>query len=204
MATLKSIKQQLHENIHFCNSKLIPFDKVFDEDYLHAKQEQLDIIAEEIDFLQMRLIVDICKPEKVGVYDTRSEDPEYAAIQEKLGLFEERYQQVKDTINNVHTFRKTKYDSWKSEYLRITEEIADYKERITKFEDIERVLAAACVCAKAPRHNLIHLIFLHTQANYLLASAGCKKESVPFTAFRSAYRNGLISKATLNKLVRKN
>jgi hypothetical protein len=197
------MKQQLHDKVHLCNSKLIPFDKVFDEDYLHAKQEQLDIIAEEIDFLQMKLIVDICKPEKATVY-ILSDDPEYALIQEKLVLFEERYQQVKKNIHDIHTFRKTKYDSWKSEYLRITEEIALHKEHLIKFEDIERVLAAACVCAKAPRHNLIHLIFLHTQANYLLAAAGCKKESVPFTAFRSAYRNGLISKLTLNKLVRKN
>jgi hypothetical protein len=201
MATLKSIKQQLHEKIHFCNNKLIPFDKVFDEDYLHAKQEQLEIIAEEIEFLQMRMIVDICKPEKASVL---SEDPEYTVIHEKLMLFEARHQEVKNSIHSIHTFRKTKYDTWKSEYLRITEEIALHKEQLTKFEDIERVLLAACVCAKAPRHNLIHLIFLHTQANYLLASAGCKKESVPFTAFRSAYRNGLISRLTLNKLVRKN
>lgn len=202
MATLMSMKQKLNEKIHSCNSKLIPFDKVFDEDYLHAKQEQLGIIAEEIEFLQMKLIVDICTPEKAGIFMTRSEDPEHAAIQEKLALFETRYQEVQKSIQNIHMFRKTKYDSWKSEYLQITEDIAQYKEQLSKFEDIERALAAACVCAKAPRHNLIHLIFLHTQANFLLASAGCKKESVPFTAFRSAYRNGLISKATLNKLVR--
>jgi hypothetical protein len=204
MATLKNIKQQLHEKIHFYNNKLIPFDKVFDEDYLHAKQEQLEIIAEEIQFLQMKLIVHVCRPKKKGACESSSEDLEYTSIQEKLVLFEERYQEVKNSIRSIHTFRKTKYDSWKVEYLRITEEIAALKEQLTKFEDIERVLVAACVCAKAPRHNLIHLIFLHTQANYLLASAGCKKESVPFTAFRSAYRNGLISRLTLNKLVRKN
>jgi hypothetical protein len=204
MATLKAIKQQLQEQIHCCYNKLIPFDKVFDEDFLHAKQEQLSIIAEEIQLLQMKLIVHICRTEKAGVHESPNEDPEYEMIHEKLVLFEERYQEVTTNIRNIHIFRKTKYDIWKSEYIRMTREIAGYKEELAKFENIEKVLAAACLCAKAPRHNLIHLIFLHTQTNYLLALAGCKKESVAFTAFKSAYYNGLISRDTFNRLVRRN
>jgi hypothetical protein len=192
MSALNIIKNGLAKDITECSAKLIAFDRVFDEDILHAKYEQLEIVTVEIDALEMMLIS--CM-EVSGNLDY-SETDKYKRFADKLSLFHERETQVKVEINELLSTRDVLYKKWKEDYILHADKFGQAQTKLRKIQDIENsLLSLTCNNIKA-NNNIIMLVYVHSQVNRLLSLANLKKENVPYNAFRVALNNNLIDDRT--------
>jgi DNA repair exonuclease SbcCD ATPase subunit len=194
MAALATIKADLKDEINSLQNALIPFDRLFDEDELEANREKLSILHDEVDRLENSLITSICSQQ--GAYS----DARYQAALEKLRTFTARYEAVKNKIAAMLFEREVKHDVWKQSYTKVSEEIMTRNTSLQRIEKLETELEKVRAMKIKVRHNIVLLISLHSQVNFLLALRGTRKQNLPFAAFKSAHTEKLIDDDTYKAL----
>lgn len=189
MSTLSLMKSNLQKDIMEYSSKLVSFDKLFDEDILDAKQEQLKIVITEIDNLEHRLMNCILKCDEVHYTETQ----EYSELAQKMLLFHNKEKEVQQQMDTLIATREDLYKSWKVDYMRNAEHFAEAQTKLKEINDIENSLIKLVTNKVKANNNIILLVYIHSQVNKLLTLANIKKEKSPYTAFNVAWYNQLIT-----------
>ena len=183
------MKSNLQKDIMEYSSKLVSFDKLFDEDILDAKQEQLKIVITEIDNLEHRLMNCILKCDEVHYTETQ----EYSELAQKMLLFHNKEKEVQQQMDTLIATREDLYKSWKVDYMRNAEHFAEAQTKLKEINDIENSLIKLVTNKVKANNNIILLVYIHSQVNKLLTLANIKKEKSPYTAFNVAWYNQLIT-----------
>lgn len=196
MAALQELKDALMEEINVASKALIPFDRVFDEDTLHAKNEQLIIIKDEIDRLEMQLMSLVIN-NNAGLY---TDTEQYSVLADKMSLFHEKENEVLNEIQTMTQARDQLYDEWKNEYMDKADKFTKAQTKLKKLLDIEETLLKLSKKGIKANNNILLFVYIHSQVNALLNLADIKKERSPYKAFEVAWHHGLIDDETYKAL----
>lgn len=202
MAQLATIREALVASTKECIQALVPFDTVFDEDNLEAHRNQLEMLEDEIASLQVQLIAIVCNPNLDKQFDSSTETPEYEATTEKLNLFSIRHKKAEDKVQSLLMEREIKYKLWKEKYIHNAQELSTLNNNLKRLDEIDIVLAKVKTMQSRPRHNLILMIQLHSQMNFLLTLAGIKRENIPMSSIKKALQHDLIDQSTYDAIMR--
>lgn len=189
MSALSLMKSNLQKDITEYSSKLVSFDKLFDEDALDAKHEQLKIITTEIENLEHRMMNCILKCDEVHY----TESEEYSQLAQKMLLFHDKEKEIQQQMDILIATREELYKSWKVDYIRNAEHFAEAQTKLREINDIENSLIKLVNNKVKANNNIILLVYIHSQVNKLLTLANIKKEKSPYTAFKVALYNQLIN-----------
>jgi len=189
MSALSLMKSNLQKDIMEYSSKLVSFDKLFDEDALDAKHEQLKIITTEIENLEHRMMNCILKCDEVHY----TECEEYSQLAQKMLLFHDKEKEIQQQMDTLIATREELYKSWKVDYIRNAEHFAEAQTKLREINDIENSLIKLVNNKVKANNNIILLVYIHSQVNKLLTLANIKKEKSPYTAFKVALYNQLIN-----------
>lgn len=181
MSALNLIKNNLQNNVVEYSSKLISFDRIFDEDVLDAKHEQLKIITHEIENLENQMMNFILRGE------------EYSKLTTKMLLFHDKEKEIQEEINRLVSSRDNLYNLWKDEYIGNAERFATAQQKLRQINDIENSLIKLVNNKVKANNNVILLVYIHGQVNKLLTLANMNKEKSPYKAFKVAWENQLIT-----------
>jgi hypothetical protein len=196
MSALCIIKQQLADEMAVYSAKLVSFDRVFDEDVLNAKHEQLCIMTTEIETLEMKLIEMMMHCSERPYHETKK----YEQLAEKMSAFHERETQLRSEINELLSKRDETYKAWKDSYMKVAERFCDSQAKLRKINEAENALLKLSRNKVKANNNIIMLVYIHCQINTLLGIANFKKENLPSTAFKCAWNNKLIDDETYELL----
>jgi hypothetical protein len=189
MSALTIIKNNLQRDISDYSSKLVSFDKIFDEDVLDAKHQQLEIISTEIQELEMRIMTCMIDSNDNVLY---IHTDKFTNISDKMHVFHQREEEIKREIDILLSKRDELYTTWKEDYIRNAEHFAEAQTKLRKIQDIENSLIKLAYNKVKANNNIILLVYVHSQVNSLLAMANIKKEKSPYNAFKLAWNNQLI------------
>lgn len=189
MSALYLLKSNLEKDIVEYSSKLVSFDKLFDEDTLDAKHEQLKIITVEIENLEHRMMNCIIKSDEVHY----SETEEYSELTQKMLLFHDKEKEIQQQIDTLISTRDNLYKVWKDDYIRNAEHFAEAQTKLREINDIENSLIRLVSNKVKANNNIILLVYIHSQINKLLTLANINKEKSPYNAFKVAWHNQLIN-----------
>jgi hypothetical protein len=201
MARLMEIRETLHASYDECSKEMVPFDKVFDEDKLEAHREHIEILKDEIANLELRLIAIVCNPDYDNSLDSTVEMVEYEQTTEMLSKFCIRHQKAENKLRSLLMERKVKHKIWKEAYNHNAEKLTTISCKITRLNEIAMSFAKVRSMHSKPRHNLILMIQLHSQVNFLLSLGNVKRENTPFAAFKKAHSYDLIDQRTYDALM---
>jgi hypothetical protein len=168
--------------------KLIPFDRVFDEDALVAKQEQYDMMAVELKGLKAMMD---------EIYNVN--DASYISYNERYNAFFETNSRVERELEELLMARIVEYSNWKKQYMDTSVEIAKIQAKIKSLQDVERTLARF-LTNKAVGKNVLMLVSMHNKINTLLTVSDYRKENTPQSAFKSARDKKLVDEKTFQRL----
>lgn len=189
MSSLSLMKSNLQNDIIEYSSKLVSFDKVFDEDTLDAKHEQLKIITLEIENLENRMMNCILRVDEVHYTQTE----EYSELAQKMMLFHDKEKEIQQEMDTLISSRDNIYKVWKEDYIRNAEHFAEAHNKLRQINDIENSLIRLVNNKVKANNNVILLVYIHSQVNKLLALANINKEKSPYNAFKVAWHNQLIT-----------
>ena len=189
MSALNLMKSNLQNDIIEYSSKLVSFDKVFDEDTLDAKQEQLKIITLAIENLENKMMDCILRVDEVHY----TESEEYSDLAMKMLLFNDKEKQIQQEMDTLISSRENLYKIWKEDYIRNAEHFANAQNKLRQINDIENSLIKLVNNKVKANNNIILLIYIHSQVNKLLSLANINKENSPYNAFNVAWYNKLIT-----------
>ena len=189
MAALNLMKTNLQNDILEYSSKLVSFDKVFDEDTLDAKQEQLKIITQEIENLEYMMMNCILRDNEVHYTQTE----EYSELAQKMLLFHDKEKEIEQEMEALISSRDNLYKVWKEDYIRNAEHFADAQTKLRQINDIENSLIKLVNNKVKANNNIILLVYIHSQVNKLLVLANINKEKSPYNAFKVAWNNQIIT-----------
>jgi hypothetical protein len=189
MSALNLIKKNLQNDITEYSSKLISFDKVFDEDILDATHEQLRIISIEIENLENMMMNCILRCDEVHYTQTG----EYSELATKMLLFHDKEKEVQQDLDILISSRDNLYKVWKDDYIRNAEHFAEAQYKLRQFNDIENSLTKLVNNKVKANNNIILLVYIHSQVNKLLTLANINKEKSPYNAFKVAWNHQLIT-----------
>ena len=189
MAALNLMKTNLQNDILEYSSKLVSFDKVFDEDTLDAKQEQLKIITQEIESLEYMMMNCILRDNEVHYTQTE----EYSELAQKMLLFHDKEKEIQQEMEALISSRDNLYKVWKEDYIRNAEHFADAQTKLRQINDIENSLIKLVNNKVKANNNIILLVYIHSQVNKLLVLAKINKEKSPYNAFKVAWNNHIIT-----------
>jgi hypothetical protein len=189
MSALMLMKSNLQKDIVEYSSKLVSFDKLFDEDTLDAKNEQLNIITTEIENVEHRMMNIILR----GDDEHYTQTAEYASLAQKMLLFHDKEKNIQEEMDMLITIREKLYQTWKLDYIRNAEHFADAQTKLREINDIENSLIKLVNNKVKANNNVILLVYIHSQVNKLLAIANINKEKSPYAAFKVALHNQLIN-----------
>lgn len=189
MAALNLMKTNLQNDILEYSSKLVSFDKVFDEDTLDAKQEQLKIITQEIESLEYMMMNCILRDNEVHYTQTE----EYSELAQKMLLFHDKEKEIQQEMEALISSRDNLYKVWKEDYIRNAEHFADAQTKLRQINDIENSLIKLVNNKVKANNNIILLVYIHSQVNKLLVLANINKEKSPYNAFKVAWNNQIIT-----------
>ena len=198
MSALHQYKILFEKEIQELSAQLQPFDKIFDDDILKARQEQLNIISEEIQNIEVRL-VDALNTN--SDYESISDNNEYNKVATKLSIFQNLYTSVEEEIKKLCARRAQLYDAWKESYEKTGIKLVDAQKKMELVNDISKSLTDVYQSKCPPRNNILMLLHLFSQMNTLLGALGHDRESSPFAAFQSAHNKELIDEDTYATLV---
>lgn len=189
MSALNRIKNNLQSDIAEYSSKLVSFDRIFDEDALDAKHEQLKIIGLEIENLENRMMNFILSCNEVHYTQTE----EYLQLNTKMSLFHNKEKEIQQEMDTLVSSRENLYKVWKDEYIRNAEHFANAQTKLRQINNIENSLIKLVNNKVKANNNIILLVYIHSQVNKLLTLANISKENSPYNAFKVAWHNQLIS-----------
>lgn len=188
MSTLALIKKNLQNDIAEYSSKLVSFDKIFDEDTLDAKHEQLKIISTEIENLENKMMNCILRGDEVHYTQTA----EYSELAQKMLLFHDKEKEIQQEMDSLIASRDDLYKVWKNDYIRNAEHFTDAQDKLRQVSEIENSLIKLVNNKVKANNNVILLVYIHSQVNKLLTLANINKEKAPYNAFKTAWHNQLI------------
>ena len=198
MAALHQHKVLFEKEIQELSVQLQPFENIFDDDILKGRQEQLNIIKDEIKNIELRLVDALGSNSD---YESISDNEVFNKIASKLTIFQNLQKSVEEEIKKLCTRRAQLYDAWKESYEKTGIKIVDVQKKLELVKDIQKSLTDVHQSKCPPRNNILMLLHLHSQMNALLGALGHERESSPFAAFQSARNKELIDENTYASLV---
>lgn len=198
MSALFQHKLLFEKEIHELSAQLQPFDNFFDDDVLKGRQEQLNIISEEIKNIEICLVDSLSNNSDL---ESISDSKEYNKIATKLSNFQHLHKSVEEEIKKLCARRAQLYDAWKESYEKTGIKLVDAQKNLELVNDISKSLTDVYQSKSPPRNNILMLIHLHSQMNALLGALGYDRECSPFAAFQSAHNKELIDKNTYAALI---
>lgn len=189
MSALSLMKSNLQNDIIEYSSKLVSFDKVFDEDTMDAKHEQLKIITLEIENLENMMMNCIMRCDEIHYTQTE----EYSELAQKMLLFHDKEKEVQQEMDSLISTRDNLYKAWKEDYIRNAEHFAEAQNKLRQINDIENSLIKLVNNKVKANNNVILLVYIHSQINKLLTLSNINKEKSPYNAFKLAWNNQLIT-----------
>jgi hypothetical protein len=181
---LIEMRNELESELMYLASQLVPFDKVYDEDFLEAKEYQFMLISNEIDNLELDLFM---------TFDSKLR----IKMVRKTEAFTKKFEDIEKEIKLLRQDRYDKHEAWKAEYLENIKSMSEIK---TKIDVIDTFVTVLEICkkkrTKLSSKNAMTLCSLHSEFNNILQMLGYKKQGAPYTSFRMAYKNKLISENT--------
>lgn len=197
MSAFIELKTRLSKTIESSASELLSFDKVFDEDNLDAKNEQLSIIRDEIERLEMELM-SVMVEYRGECHYTETDD--FTHISEKITLFHQKEASLHNELQEMTKARDQLYTQWKQTYLDNARIFSDTQTTLKNVNDIENALSKLRRKKIKANNNIVLLVYIHSQVNSLLSIAGLNKEKSPYKAFQVAWHNGLVDDNTYEYL----
>lgn len=198
MTALHQHKVLFEKEIQELSAQLQPFDKFFDDDILKGRQNQLNIISDEIKNIELHLVDALCNTSDL---QCKTNNEKYNTIATKLSNFQHLHKSVEEEIKKLCTRRAQLYDAWKESYEKTGIKIVDVQKKLELVKDIQKSLTDVHQSKCPPRNNILMLLHLHSQMNALLGALGHEQESSPFAAFQSARNKELIDENTYASLV---
>lgn len=197
MSAFNELKARLSKTIESSASELLSFDKVFDEDNLDAKNEQLSIIRDEIERLEMELM-SVMVEYRGECHYTETDD--FTHISEKITLFHQKEASLHNELQEMTKARDQLYTQWKQTYLDNARIFSDTQTTLKNVNDIENALSKLRRKKIKASNNIVLLVYIHSQVNSLLSIAGLNKEKSPYKAFQVAWYNRLVDDNTYEYL----
>jgi hypothetical protein len=185
---LINMKNDLEVEYNNLTNQLIPFDKVYDEDFLEAKEYQIMLISIEIDNLELELFMTFDSFLRVEMV-------------RKIDTFTEKCQLLEEEIETLKKDRYEKHEAWKSKYLETSKRLCEVKTAVNVIDTFQTILELSRKKNKTVSKNVMTLCSLQCEFNNILKLCGHKKQGTPHKSFRTAYTHHLISEMTYNWLM---
>jgi hypothetical protein len=182
------MRNELESEYNYLTSQLIPFDKVYDEDFLEAKEYQIMLISIEIDNLELELFMTFDSIVRIEIV-------------RKIDTFTKKLEALENEIHILRQERYTIHEVWKSEYVEKSKKIYEIKNEINIINTFETILEITKKKKTKLNKNVMMLCSLHSEVNNILQMFGFKKQGAPYTSFRMAYNNDLINESTYKWLM---